>query len=413
MLKAAQPGNQTQNRRGIAARYLAFAVVLLLGAPLWAQSQILREGGAWVEETIGTLQPGRNVRIVADVGSVEIETGGKAYRYIIRKRSFAWTQSEARRQFDMMRIVAGRDGDYSQLRVAMSDAHHFGRLTADIILQLPRDLAVVKVDTAGGNIVVQNTSARLELVTKRRRHPRARRDITRSRRARWAEASISKTWEATLRRATAADRSPSATCADARRSPASGSNININSVGSGSVDIDGGCISVNHSGGDLVVKTTGGSVTLGSIDGNVTAETGGGNIRLGSARGLVTATAANGNIELWKLSRGARAQSSTGAITAEFLGGRGAFNDSLLRTTSGDVRVYLNNKVAATVHASSAMASGMGIQTDFKELRIVSEGSAFGPNSPRSMFAEGTLNGGGPQLKVLTTVGQIEFWRAK
>lgn len=412
MLKAPQPGMTLHEQRRRAAQYFALAIVFLLSVPLWGQSHIVREGGAWVEETIGTLPAGRNMRIVADVGSVEIATGGQAFRYIIRKRSYAWTQSEARRQFDLLRVVAGHEGDYSQLRVALTDVHRFTRLTADIILQLPRDLAVVKVDTAGGNIVVQNTSSRLELVTSGGGilvH-----DATNSVTARTVGGSIN--IENVGGDVTARNGGGPITIGNVRgRAEISGvgSNININSVGSGSVDIDGGCISVNHSGGDLVVKTTGGSVTLGSIDGNVTAETGGGNIRLGSARGLVTATAANGNIELWKLSRGARAQSSTGAITAEFLGGRGAFNDSLLRTTSGDVRVYLNNKVAATVHASSAMASGMGIQTDFKELRIVSEGSAFGPNSPRSMFAEGTLNGGGPQLKVLTTVGQIEFWRAK
>ncbi len=410
MSKVEHSGNQTQRRRSSAARYLAFAVVLALGAPLWAQSQIVREGGAWVEETVGTLQPGRNVRIVADVGSVEIETGGKAYRYIIRKRSFAWTQSEARRQFDMMRIVPSREGDYSQLRLAMSDTRRFGRLTADIILQLPRDLAVVKVDTAGGNIVVQNTSARLELITKGGGilvH-----DVNNSVVARTMGGSIN--IENVGGDARASNGGGPITIGNVRghaEVTGSGSIININSVGSGSVDIDGGCITVNHSGGDLAVKTTGGSVTLGNVEGKVTAETGGGNIRLSSARGLVTATTADGNIELWKLSQGARAQSNAGGITAEFLGGRGAFNDSYLRTTSGDVLVYLNKNVPATVHAASEMTSSQhAIQSDFSELRIGSEGGGYGP---KTMFAEGTLNGGGPQLKVLTTIGQIVFRRAK
>jgi DUF4097 and DUF4098 domain-containing protein YvlB len=128
------------------------------------------------------------------------------------------------------------------------------------------------------------------------------------------------------------------------------------------------------------------------------------------ARGPVTATTANGNIELWKLYKSARAQSNAGAITVEFLGGRGAFNDSYLRTTTGDVLVYLNDGLPADVHASSELTSGKGIRSDFKELHIMSEGGSFGP---KSMFAEGSLNGGGPQLKVLTTVGQIEFRRAK
>lgn len=397
-----------RKRRG-AARYVAFAMMLLLSVPLWAQSRIMREGGAWVEETIGTLPSGRNMRIIADVGSVEVETGGQAFRYIIRKRSFAPTQAEARRQFEMLRIQPGREGDYSQLRLALAGSRQVARLSADIILQLPRDLAVIKVDTAGGNIVVQNTSSRLELVT--RGGGILVHDAGNSVSARTMGGSIH--IENVGGDVMANNGGGPITIGNVRGHAeihGLGSNINVNSVGSGFVDTDGGCVTINHSGGDLVVKTTGGSLTLGAIEGSVTAETGGGNIRLGSARGLVSATTANGNIELWKLYKGAKAQSNAGTITAEFLGGRGAFKDSYLRTATGDVLVYLNNGLPANVHASSEMTSGRGIRSDFTELHIVTEGGSFGP---KAMFAEGALNGGGPQLKVLTTVGQIEFRRAK
>ena len=44
----------------------------------------------------------------------------------------------------------------------------------------------------------------------------------------------------------------------------------------------------------------------------------------------------------------------------------------------------------------------------FPELRISSEGSGVGPHS---MWAEGNLNGGGPLLRVRTTIGHIDFQR--
>ena len=41
---------------------------------------------------------------------------------------------------------------------------------------------------------------------------------------------------------------------------------------------------------------------------------------------------------------------------------------------------------------------------DFPEIHVVSEGGQWGPKTLR---AEGSLNGGGPNLKVSTTTGDI------
>ena len=54
------------------------------------------------------------------------------------------------------------------------------------------------------------------------------------------------------------------------------------------------------------------------------------------------------------------------------------------------------------------MYTGAGIRTDFPGLGMSSEGGQWGP---KSMFAEGALNGGGPVLRVRTTIGQIEIKR--
>jgi hypothetical protein len=124
----------------------------------------------------------------------------------------------------------------------------------------------------------------------------------------------------------------------------------------------------------------------------------------------VLASTGGGAVELHKLGGGAQVDSGVGAISVEFAGSPKTFSDSSIRTASGDVIVYMADSLPITVHAASDMTRGPGIMSEFPQIRITSEGGNYGP---KSMFAEGTLNGGGPVLKVRTTIGQIEFHRSK
>jgi len=184
----------------------------------------------------------------------------------------------------------------------------------------------------------------------------------------------------------------------------------VSSMASGALQTGAGSIGIGQSRGDLSAITAGGSVEVNEVQGKATLQSGGGNIHLGSARGRVTATSGGGSIEMWKLWQGAQAQTGAGTITAEFVGGRSGFTDSMLRTSAGDVVVYLNGSVPCTIHASSELASGQGIRSEFPELKITSEGGTYGP---RSVMADGAINGGGQILKIRTTIGQIEIRKAK
>jgi hypothetical protein len=114
-------------------------------------------------------------------------------------------------------------------------------------------------------------------------------------------------------------------------------------------------------------------------------------------------------VELYKLARGAQVETGAGPIVVEFLGSRG-FTDSLLHTASGDVTVCFARTFPVTVHANSDMAVGRGIFSDWPGLTITQQGGVY---SPKSMAAEGALNGGGPVLRVRTTMGQIGFRRCQ
>ena len=131
---------------------------------------------------------------------------------------------------------------------------------------------------------------------------------------------------------------------------------------------------------------------------------------LALASGPVRAESGGGSIELMNLSQGVRAETGGGGITAQFVASRGGFSNSVLDTPAGDITVYLAPSLPVTVHAAVDMGDGHKIQSDFTDIKVVSEGGEYGP---KRITAEGSLNGGGPVLKVHTTSGDIRLLRSK
>ena len=81
----------------------------------------------------------------------------------------------------------------------------------------------------------------------------------------------------------------------------------------------------------------------------------------------------------------------------------------MLQTSAGDITVYLAANLNLTVRAAIEVANGHSIRSDFPEIRVTTEGGDYGP---KTVTAEGNLNGGGPVLKVRATTGNISFRRA-
>ena len=78
----------------------------------------------------------------------------------MRKRSYAPTEKDARKQFDQMRISAVKNGetDLIQGRIIGRAMMRFG---AEFILQVPRDLNVVRVETRGGSLAFTSIAANI------------------------------------------------------------------------------------------------------------------------------------------------------------------------------------------------------------------------------------------------------------
>jgi hypothetical protein len=143
-------------------------------------------------------------------------------------------------------------------------------------------------------------------------------------------------------------------------------------------------------------------------EGQIKAETGGGTIDLSEIGGPAVIESGGGGIKVAGIRDGLRAETGSGPIVATLTRGTN-FTDSRLETSVGDIIVYVPEGLGVTIRAAVEVARGDGIHSEFPELKITRSGSI----GPREVFAEGSLNGGGPVLHVHTATGNIQFLRAK
>jgi len=382
------------------------ASVLLSALPGLAQgSRVYRDGNSWVEELTGTIPASRILRVNTDIGSVRVQgsSGQNEIRYTIRKRSNTSSEESARRSFEQFHIVATKHGDTALFEG--SSEHSHGRLSVDFAFEVPRNLDVTKLNTNGGAMTVRGINGRFEGETSGGAIMLD--DIGGNINAETAGGAIDVgTANGELRLQTGGGSIRVSNAKGRVVASSGGGTISIGSAGGVDLETGGGNIEVESCRGDgAKTQTGGGSIRVGDVSGPVSMETGGGSIRLSGAKGFVKAQTGGGSIELEKLTQGARAETGAGRITAEFIANNTS-GYSVLETSAGDIIVYIAPNVNMSVHAQIQTAFGHKIRSDFPELKITSEGGEYGP---KTMYAEGNLNGGGPGLKVMTNLGNIEF----
>ncbi len=389
-------------------KYAMFvALVAIVTLPLAAQTgRVFRDGDYWVEEVTGNLTGARSLRVRTDAGSISVQGGTQqGITYTIRKRIRGGSEESARRDLAAFRITTGiRNG----MAVLEGDAErrNYRNFSIDFSVNTPRDLESVRAETDGGSIAVRNISGRVNTQSGGGSVTLA--DITGPVTAETGGGSVEVTngdGDMNLRTGGGAIKINSA---KGRVSAETGGGA-ISVGGSQQavmVQTGGGSIDVQRCGSDVRASTGGGNIEVGDVGGRVDSETGGGSIRVGSAKGFVNVSTGGGTLQLWKLSSGARAESGGGSITAEFLSMN---TNSTLETSVGDVIVYISPNAKITVNAAVDMANGHRIISAFSDLKVSSEGGEWGP---RTYTAQGSINGGGPVLKVRTTSGNIEFRRA-
>jgi hypothetical protein len=386
-------------RRNVAAA----AIVTMLGVPLWAQTaRVFRDGNVWVEETTGTLPAAREFRALTDMGSLQVQGSATQVTYVVRKRSSADSEAAARKQFEQLRITASKIGD-----VVVLEGHVMGRsvnrLAADFAVQIPRLTQIVRAETRGGPLSLSSIQGTVTGTTGGGSVKLADLGGATSVISGGGSMDVGSV-NADLYLESAGGPVTVDRVSGQLTVKTGGGRVKIGTAGPTTVETSAGNIEVGRCNGGLRANSGGGNLNFGDVMGTVTAETGGGSVRLGSAQGYVKVITGGGMVELWKLGQGAYVETGTGGITVQFVGSK--FHDSYLHTTMGNVVAYLPRDMGVNVHAATEMASGSGITSEFPGLAITSEGGQFGP---KSMFAEGPLNGGGPILRVRTTIGQIDF----
>ena len=399
-----------------ALQVVGLASVLALLAPLalvtagWAQeTHITREGGSWGQEITGSLATVKNLRIKVDMGSVVVHgSQQQGISYVVHTHFGNSSEQDARRQFEQYKITAYVKGDTAWVVGDWQGGRHPRHFSGEFNLTVPREMALVKLETDGGNVEATGLTGRVE-----------------------AESGGGNMHVDDIGGGVSAETGGGTIDVGTVNGDlglhTGGGAINVRhangkivaETGGGTIEIDGGSggatietgggsVRVRQCNGKVKVSTGGGTVDLSDIGGPADIDTGGGNIHLTSATGYVHAETGGGGIELYGVPS-AHAETGAGAITVKLVNTSAEHHDSDLETAAGDITVYIASDVAINVRASVDLANGHRINSEFPDIHITSEGGQWGP---KTYTAEGKLNGGGPTIKVHTSTGDINFKRA-
>ncbi len=363
--------------------------------------------GALNQSSTGTLAAARNLRVRLDMGSVVVRGGQQqGISYVVQSHSYS-SEKDTRRQFGSFKINSYVKGDTAWI-VGDWEGGRPRKFSGEFVIDIPRDTALVKIETGGGDVQTTGITGRVEIESG-------------GGKVRVDDVGGSVNVE------TGGDSIEVGTVGGDLKLETGGGNISIGSVkgkiqaetGGGNVvvlsgeqgavvEAGAGNVEIKKCLGKVKASTRGGSINLGDIGGPADIETAGGSIRLTSAREWVGANAGAGTIELYGVPS-ARVETGAGGIVVKLVKTGAAPSDSVLETSAGDITVYIAPDVAISVRASVDLGNGHHITSDFPDIHIAGES---GPWSPKPLTAEGKLNGGGPVLKVHTTTGDICFRRA-
>jgi DUF4097 and DUF4098 domain-containing protein YvlB len=385
-------------------------VIVLLGLPAAnaQQGRVYGEGGNWTQEITGSLTAVRNLRVKVDVGTVKVNGGSQqSIDYTIRNHSYSGSEDKARREFENYKISTYVRGDTAWI-VADWEGGRSHRFSGEFTINVPRAMDEVKVETEGGGVSATGVAGRVDAESGGG-NIRVD-DIGGGVNAETGGGSIDVGTVASEVNLHTGGGSIKVNSAKGKIiAESGGGSVNVVSGGQGAdLETGGGSIHVERCDGRVKASTGGGSIDLGDIGGPAEISTGGGSIHLNSAKGPVRAETGGGTIELWGVPS-ARAETGAGGIEVKFVPAGGERNDSSLETSAGDITVYLVPNVNISIRASIEVANGHNIHSEFPEIRVSTEGGDYGP---KTITAEGNLNGGGPVLKVQTTTGDISFRRS-
>ncbi len=392
-----------------AIKFASIAVVMttLASLALCQETRVYREGSNWVQEMTGDLGGAKNLRVKLAAGSVRVQGGSQAgITYVIHRKAYTSSEERARHEFESYRINASVKGDTAW--IVAESSRRDSKCSDDFVISVPRNLESARVETGGGNVNATGIAGHVNLESGGGNIHLD--DIGGEVTAETGGGTIDVgSVEGNLSLQTGGGNIKIASAKGQIKAESGGGSLVVLSGLQGAVlETGGGSIRVDKCSGPVKATTGGGSVDLGEIGGTAQIETGAGSIRLASAKGRVQAQTGGGSIQL-DGATSVQAETSAGGIIVKLLSSDAAGrNNSTLETSAGDITVYLANDLAISIRAEIEIANGHTIRSDFSDIRVSSEGGQWGPKTVR---AEGQLNGGGPVLKVRTNSGNVSFRR--
>jgi DUF4097 and DUF4098 domain-containing protein YvlB len=391
-----------------AIKFVSVGVLLvaLESLALCQEARVYREGSNWVQEMTGDLGAAKNLRVKLAAGSVKVQGGSQAgVTYVIHRKAYTSSEEKARREFESYKINTSVKGDTAW--IVAESSRRDSKCADEFVINVPRGLQSAKVETGGGSVNAAGIAGRVELESGGGSiHVD---DIGGEVTAETGGGAIEVgSVEGNVTLETGGGNIKVASAKGEIKAESGGGSVVVLSGLQGAVlETGGGSIRVDKCSGSVKATTGGGSVDLGEIGGPAEIETGAGSIRLASAKGRVRAETGGGSIQL-DGATSVQAETSAGGIIVKLLSsaGAGARNNSTLETSAGDITVYLANDLAISIRAEIEMANGHTIRSDFSDIHVSTEGGEYGP---KTVSAEGQLNGGGPVLKVRTNSGNINF----
>ncbi|MGA7081417.1 MAG: hypothetical protein WBQ43_08665 [Terriglobales bacterium] len=381
-------------------------VAALASLALCQETRVYREGSNWVQEMKGDLGAAKNLRVKLAAGSVRVQGGSQAgVTYVIHRKAYTSSEEKARREFESYRISTFVKGDTAW--IVAETSRRDSKCSDDFVVNVPRNLGLTKIGTGGGNVNATGVAGRVELNSgggNIRLDDIGGEVVAETGGGMIDVGSV----EGNVNLQTGGGNIKVASAKGEIKAESGGGNVVVLSGLQGAVlETGGGSIRVEKCSGPVKATTGGGSVDLGDIGGAAQIETGGGSIRLASAKGRVQAETGGGSIEL-DGAASVQAETSAGGIIVKLLSSTGARNNSTVETSAGDITVYLANDLPITIRAEIEIANGHTIHSDFSDIHVSTEGGDYGP---KTVTAEGQLNGGGPVLKVRTNSGSVNFRR--
>ena len=176
----------------------------------------------------------------------------------------------------------------------------------------------------------------------------------------------------------------------------SGGSIDVGQIeGPVHAKTSGGSVKLIGSKGNAELRTSGGGIKVGDVEGSVIATTSGGSVTVDHAEGQIQASTSGGGIHVREIYGSIDARTSGGSVSAELRAQ--PEGDCRLETSGGSVTV----KLAAGLQFNlDAKTSGGRVRTD---VPITIQGTVG------KSHVEGLLNGGGPELRLRTSGGNISI----